>query len=159
MRRRDDDNDDVSGVAEDGEVVRRSILLLDGSRDHQLSDHRNGYHVDQKIEDVRQRAREQWIADMTSAWKRPSARAHDAAEPYAGTRLLPPRRDEPDDPGERLRGHLRTEENEEHQARRDRAWLDYKESLGRAWQTLNQTNPNNAAEVERLRRMVTNEPR
>jgi hypothetical protein len=154
--RRNRDLEDERDIIPDGGSVHVPLML----RDHQPNYHQPGYHVaDQRIEDVRHQAREAWIKDMTQAWKRPGL-IRDAAEPDAGSELLRRRPDEPDaDVGERLRGHLRTDPDDDAQAKRDAAWLDYKETLGRAWQTLGQTNPNNAAEVERLRRMVTNEPR
>jgi len=63
---------------------------------------------------------------------------------------------EPDNssPSEVMRRHLRTEPDDDAQARRDRAWKSYCDQLSTAWQT----SPEAATAVERQRRQFTAEP-
>jgi hypothetical protein len=151
-RRRDDDDDGVSGMAEDGEVVRRPVLLLDGGRDFAWG--RPGYHVtddqqvtDQKVRDARMIARDEMIRRAESAWKRPTRAVWDGPEPDSGT-----------PPSEMMRRHLNVDPDgdDDAQAKRDAAWEAYKDQLQNAWKTPG-CDPNAAAGIEAMRRRVTNE--
>jgi hypothetical protein len=144
MRRDLDDDDDV--VVADGQGVRRRLMFKDSRRFvfDIVDRHRPGFRMaaDAAVKDARRearRARQSWIQDMTSAWKRTPGR--DAGpEPDLGT------------PPELMRRHLRTEESDEAQARRDASWRAYCDQLGRAWQ-----NPGAANAVERQRERWTAE--
>jgi hypothetical protein len=132
---RHDVEDDGDRVIEDGESVRCPIFLKD-HRPHFLR------VTDEGVRDARRearRARQSWIRDMTSAWKRTLCR--DAGpEPDAAEALL--------------KRHLRTEPDDD-AARRDRAYVDYCARVSQAWQ---QTNPAaRANSVERQRRQWTAE--
>jgi hypothetical protein len=189
MRKRDaylglDDDDEV---VEDGQGVRVPLLLCDTVRFENsrpldklsdldaadLSRHRPGYHVSdgeasksakftdlEAARDAVRAARDRWIADMCSAWKRPLAR--DAAEPDAAELLLArhlrgkPDDDDASDPGDiraverrRLteRGAEAQRERDRIQRERDRIWEDYRRRISSAWQT-GQTNPARATAVE-----------
>ena len=74
-----------------------------------------------------------WIKQTCDAWRTPS---RDAAEPDLGSR-----------PEEvmRMRRHLRTEPDDDAQARRDAAWAQYRDQLGNAWKI----DPRAATAIER----------
>ena len=169
MRKRDlYINDDE--ICEDGQSFRVPLLLCDTARFEprplsRLSDlstadldrHRPGYRLSDgeaskstnltdldAARDAAQAARDRWIADMCSAWKRPPT--HDASEPDAAEQLLRPAPH--DDPVAAMRSHLRTERADESQRRRDAAWNSYKDQLSRAWQQ-GRANPREADRIER----------
>jgi hypothetical protein len=135
MRRLDDDHDDV---AFDGEVVHRPLILKDHNM---LSDHQPGHRVssDSTVRDARiaaRDARESWIRDLTTGWKRASGFRDAGPEPDLGT------------PPEPLRRHLHTEPDDDAQARRDRAYQEYVRSLD--FRTRGRSDPTRAAnEIER----------
>lgn len=143
MRRDLEDDDDV--VA-DGQSVHRPLMLVGSRRlTFDAADHQPGYRMtaDARVRDTRREARaarQTWIRDMTSAWKRTPGR--DAGpEPDAAEALL--------------RRHLGTEPDEDAQARRDRTYADYCARISQAWQ---QTNPAaRANSVERQRKQWTAE--
>ena len=154
MRRRHDDDDD--DALRDGESVRTPMWLMDGVQRAiaglDLSDHQPGYRTGERYrrayadycrdaglpepdsaERVRREARADYIRRLSDAWKRPPRAASDAAEPDLGSRP------------EELRRHLRTEPDDDAQARRDRAWADYCDRASNAWRT----NPRAATAIER----------
>jgi hypothetical protein len=187
MRKRDpylslDDDDEV---VEDGKGVRVPLLLcdtvwfennrpLDKLSDLDAADlnrHQPGYRLSDQVSksdtlsnldaarDAVRAARDRWIADMCSAWKRPLAR--DAAEPDAAEQLLARRLRGPDDDGAPDPGDIRAverrrltergaeaqRERDRIQRERDRIWEDYRRRISSAWQT-GQTNPARATAVE-----------
>jgi hypothetical protein len=84
-------------------------------------------------------------AAATASYHAMCARLRDA------WRTLPARDDaQPDNssPAEVMRRHLRTEPDDNAQARRDRAWAQYRDQLGNAWRQ-GRTDPSRAAEIER----------
>jgi hypothetical protein len=128
-----------------------------------LSRHRPGYHVSdgkasksakftdlEAARDAVRAARDRWIADMCSAWKRPLAR--DAAEPDATEQLLARHLRGPDDNGALDPDDIRaverrrlTERSAEAQRERDLAWTRYRYNLANAWKT----DPRAATAIER----------
>jgi hypothetical protein len=60
------------------------------------------------------------VRRLENAWRSPPAR--DAAEPDIGS-----------PPGELIRQHMRTDPDDDAQARRDRAYQDYTTRLSEAW--------------------------
>ena len=144
MRRKAEDDDIVA----DGESVRCPIYLMDTVQAQfafGADDHRPGYRAmagDAAVRDARtaaRDARETWIKDLTSAWKRTPSTC-DAGEPDAGDVLL--------------KRHLRPDDNA--QALRERAYRNYCDELSRAWQR-GRTDPRAATAVERQRRTYTYE--
>src|SRR5262249_43434314 len=80
------------------------------------------------LRDAAGAARDQWIADMCDAWKRPPTR--DAYQPDLGSRpeeLMRRHLWGPDDDGAPERGEAQRE--------RDRAWTRYRDDLQNAWKT------------------------
>ena len=182
MRKRDLYIDDDE-VCEDGQSLRVPLLLCDTARFEPrplswLSDlsaadldrHRPGYRLSDgeaskstnmaDLDAARaQAARERWIADMCSAWKRPPT--HDAGEPNATEQLLARHLRGPDDDGAPDPGDIRAverrrltergaeaqRERDRIQRERDRIWEDYRRRISSAWQT-GQTNPARATAVE-----------
>jgi hypothetical protein len=108
-------------------------------------DNRPGYRAlagDAALRDARaaaRDAREIWIKDLTSAWKRTPS-TYDAGEPDAGEVLL--------------KRHLRSEPDDNAQALRERAYRNYCDELSRAWQ---RTDPGAATAIEQQRRTYTYE--
>jgi hypothetical protein len=171
MRKRDlYINDDE--ICEDGQSFRVPLLLCDTARFEprplsRLSDlstadldrHRPGYRLSDgeaskstnltdldAARDAAQAARDRWIADMCSAWKRPLAR--DAAEPDAAEQLLARHLGKPDDEGAPDPGNIRAVERRrltEAQRERDLAWIRYRDNLANAWKT----DPHAATAIER----------
>ena len=146
MRREAEDDDIVA----DGESVRCPIYLMDTVQAQfafGADDHRPGYRAmagDAAVRDARtaaRDARETWIKDLTSAWKRTPS-TYDAGEPDAGEVLL--------------KRHLRSEPDDNAQALRERAYQNYCDELSRAWQR-GRTDPRAATAVERQRRSYTYE--
>jgi hypothetical protein len=147
-----DDDEEV----EDGRSVRVPMLIMDSSRvnltdtvrfdadgPHFLraaaSESSNFEDVESpSLGDVRtardavRAARDQWIADMCDAWKRPPTR--DASQPDLGSR--------PEDLM-RMRRHLRGDPDDDAQARRERAYQDYTTTISEAWK-----NPPGVARAE-----------
>jgi hypothetical protein len=77
----------------------------------------------------------QMVQRLQDAWRMP----RDGGEPDAATQLL--------------RGHLRTEPDNDAQSRRDRAWSQYRDQLGNAWRTTGPpADPGRADELERQRK-------
>jgi hypothetical protein len=165
-----DDDDEI----EDGRSVRVPMLVMDGRRvnltdtvrfeDGQphfvravdaASESSTFADVESpRLGDVRTArdavrvARDRWIADMCSAWKRPPTR--DAAAPDLGSRpeeLMRRHLWGPDDDGKPDSSERRrlTERREESQRERDRAWIRYRDNLANAWKT----NPRAATAIER----------
>jgi hypothetical protein len=150
MRRKritDDDDDLHRDVARDGEVVHCPVHLRDARQqavaamrwphhaDRQTGDadyHRPGYRisVDSDARAGARAARDAMIERVSSAWRTPG---RDAAEPDAAEELL--------------RRHMRTEPDDDAQARRDRAYSDYCDRLGSAWK-IGKTDPSEAARVK-----------
>ena len=95
--------------------------------------HARFHHSADLVERFRREARADYIRRLSDAWKRPPRAAWDAAEPDLGSRP------------EELRRHLRTEPDDDAQARRDRAWADYCDRLSNSWRT----NPRAATVIER----------
>jgi hypothetical protein len=132
-RRKDDDDDEDDGDdynETDPDEIGQSAV--DGRRRPMLS-----------VSDARQlsgRAYLRMVERLQSAWRMPS---RDAAEPDAATQLVRPA-PPPDDPSVVMRCHLRTEEDDIAQARRDAAWQEYRNRLSTAWQP-GQTDPGRAA--------------
>jgi hypothetical protein len=95
-----------------------------------------------ELAQLRATTRTQYLAGLRDAWKSPAQRAMDSG----GT----PHRDaaEPDlsSPPEVMRRHLRTEEAGEAQARRDRAWGQYRDRLANAWR--GRADPHEADRIE-----------
>ena len=159
---------------EDGRSVRVPMMVMDGNRVNLTDTVRfdaDGPHFVRAaasesssfedlesprlgdLRDAARVARDQWIADMCDAWKRPPAR--DAAAPDLGSRpeelmrrhLFGPDDDGAPDPGDigaEQRRRL-TERREESQHERDRAWNRYRDNLANAWKT----NPRAATAIER----------
>jgi hypothetical protein len=186
MRKRDayyfDDPDEVSDEVPPGHSVRlhlcdtvrfepRPLSRLTDLSAADLDRHRPGYRLSDgeaskstnmaDLDAARaQAARERWIADMCSAWKRPPN--HDASDPDAAEQLLARRlRGKPDDDGAPDPGDIRAverrrltergaeaqRERDRIQRERDRIWEDYRRRISSAWQTA-QTNPARATAVE-----------
>ena len=142
------DDDDV---VPDGGVVRTPLHLMDSMQRAiagvNLSDHQPGYRTtaDAKVRDARREARDArqaWIKQLNDAWRTPGRDA--GPEPDAAEALL--------------RRHLRTEPDDDAQARRDGAYRDYVNQLGTAWQR-GRTDPREADRIERQRRGWTAERR
>jgi hypothetical protein len=137
MRNRDVYIDD-DYVVRDGEHVKVSILAMD-SVQRQIYYKQNAFDAtnhqphygrvtDAAAEARRTAAYDAMVRRLQDAWR---LRPKDAAEPDAGTELL--------------RRHLRTEPDDNAQARRDAAWARYRDQLGRAWQA----DPGRATAIER----------
>jgi hypothetical protein len=157
------DDDEVSDEVPPGHSVRVPLLLCDTARFEprplsRLSDlsaadldrHRPGYRLSDgeaskstnltdldAARDAAQAARDRWIADMCSAWKRPPT--HDAGEPDEQL-LARHLRGKPDDDGAPDPGDVRAVErrrltNAEAQRERDLAWTRYRDNLANAWKT------------------------
>jgi hypothetical protein len=94
----------------------------------------------EKIEDVRARsiaARDAWVAGL----QRPSPSPNRTSGLPTGSTRHPTRDAEPD-----LSRHLRTEPDDDAQARRDAAAAEYAANLSNAWKT----NPRAAVAIERI---------
>jgi hypothetical protein len=145
----DDEGDTApNDVARDGEHVRCPMQFMDGLQGAvalggvDLRDHAPGYRSssDQLVSDAQRAARlarQTWIKDISSAWKRP---ARDVGA-------------EPDAANELLRRHLRTEPDDDAQSRREKIYNDYKTRLTEAWRT----DPRAATAIERQRELWTAE--
>jgi hypothetical protein len=107
--------------------------------------------ADAQVTDARKMAYDAYVRRISQSWKRKPAR--DAAEPDNSSPPEVMRRflrggDEPDhDAPAMLRRGLRTEPDESAQAKRDRAWQQYKDRLGSAYRT----NPAAATRIEQER--------
>jgi hypothetical protein len=164
MRKRDrnhfDDPDEVSDEVSPGGSVRVPLFCVDTYQLNnrplsRLSDlsaadldrHRPGYRLsdqasksdklsglDAAARDARTATRDAYfemVKRAENAWRTP---IRDAAEPDLASR-----------PEEVMRHHLRTEPDENAQARRDAAWAQYRDQLGNAWKT----DPRAATAIER----------
>jgi hypothetical protein len=134
-------DDDFEGEVPDGFSVRVPALIMDAMQREiagvNLSDHQPGFRSasDSAARDARAAARDAYfemVKRTETAWRLPS---RDAAEPASE---------------ELLRKHLRSEPDDNAQARRDRAWAQYRDQLGRAWQ-LGRTDPGTAGRIEKER--------
>ena len=154
MRRHTNDDDDDDAL-HDGGSVRVPMFLMDtvpARFAFDAVDHQPGYRTGERYrrayadycrdaglpeadsaERVRREARADYIRRLSDAWKRPPRAAWDAAQPDLGSRP------------EELRRHLRTEPDDDAQARRDRAWADYCDRVSNAWRT----DPRAATAIER----------
>jgi hypothetical protein len=149
------EDDDEDTMIPDGGRVKVPLYLCDATQ-RAIFDayaHQPGYRMSDAaaVRDARREAREArqaWIKQLNDAWRTPVS--------VRDMRGTPAIKDapEPDNSsqGERLRRHLRTEESDEAQARRDASWRAYCDQLGRAWQ-----NPGAANAVERQRERWTAE--
>jgi hypothetical protein len=100
-------------------------------------------------------ARRQWVQKLQDAWRTPG---RDAGAPDPGIASSRPwQGGEPDNSSsaEVMRRHLRTEPDDNVQARRDRAYADYCARVSQAWQHTNPTARANS--VERQRQQWTGE--
>jgi len=86
-------------------------------------------------------ARDAYVRRLCDAWRAPS---RGGGEPDAAEELLRGAPD-PGDPSAMMARHLRTEEPDEAQARRDAAWAQYRDQLGNAWKI----DPRAATAIER----------
>jgi hypothetical protein len=89
-----------------------------------------------------------YVKQLTEAYKRPPAIGiNDAPQPDNGSSLPEWRRHYvPDpDPAATMRGHLSTESGAESQAKRDLAWIRYRDNLANAWKS----DPRAATAIER----------
>ena len=146
-RRRLDDDDDVSGMAEDGETIRCPLYLMDGVQ-RQIADayqlSQPGYRSvnDSDVLDAQHKARlarQQWIADLQTQW-----RLRDAAQPDLSAR-----------PDELLmRRHMASDPDADDDPKlaaiRER---DFR--LQNAWRSPGLTDPGAANAVERQRQRWT----
>jgi hypothetical protein len=152
------DDDDVE--IPDGGSVRVPMMVLDAARDHQphyVSDVASRSESLSDLRDAARSARRAWIQRISDAWRAPaglvarpgqqqqtdpsqinrSALSHepDSSSPAQWREHMRGPDDEPDhDAGAMMRGHLSTESSAGAQAKRDRAWAEYKDRLGSAWQ-------------------------
>jgi hypothetical protein len=160
-----DDPDEVSDEVPPGHSVRVPLHLCDtvrfeprplsGLTDLSAADldrHRPGYRLSDrasksdKLSDLDAAGRDahtatrdayfEMVKRAENAWRTPPTR--DTAEPDLGSR-----------PEELMRAHLRAEEIDEAQARRDRAWAAYRDQLSNAWRT----DPGRATAIERQAEM------
>ena len=79
------------------------------------------------------RSYHQMVRRLEDAWRRPVGSVRDNGEPDMSSSA------------ETMRHHLRTEPDENAQARRDAVWAQYPDQLGNAWKT----NPSAATAIER----------
>jgi hypothetical protein len=79
------------------------------------------------------RSYHQMVRRLEDAWRRPVGSVRANGEPDMSSSA------------ETMRHHLRTEPDENAQARRDAAWAQYRDQLGNAWKT----NPSAATAIER----------
>jgi hypothetical protein len=116
--RHDVDDDDDDRILEDGEKI--SVRLM-------MRDNQPGFLSlsDAAVRDARRvahDAREEMIRRAQEAWRTPPNASRDAAQPDSS-------------PPEVTRRHLRGDDLDNAQARRDAAWNSYKDQLGNAWRT------------------------
>src|SRR5215471_5101381 len=138
MRRRDLEDDD-DPIVPDGGVVRTRVTLMDG-RPINARDHQPHFATDTTARRATRDAYFEMVRRAENAWRTP---ARDAAEPDSSS------------PPEVMRRHLRTEPDDDAQARRDRAYADYCAKVSQAWQQANPTVRANS--VERQRKQWTAE--
>jgi hypothetical protein len=135
------DDDEIG----DGETLTVPMMLMDAARAQRavVFDARDHcpHHAEltDEVRKLRAKMRAEYLAGLQDAWRTPP---HiDAAEPDNSS------------PAAVLRRHLRTEPDDDAQARRDRAWADYCDRVSNAWRT----DPRAATAVERQRRTYTYE--
>jgi hypothetical protein len=141
----DDVRDAEEGIARDGESVRTPLVLMDSvqrqiAATFDADSHRP--HFARPTADARAASRaayDEMCARLREAYKMPH---RDAAEPDRGT-----------PPAELMRRHLRTEPDDNAQARRDRQWAEYCDRVSNAWRT----DPRAATAIERQREQWTRE--
>jgi hypothetical protein len=119
----DRDRDRDREVCKDQEVVRCPIWLMDGMQraiaDVDPRDHQPHFVTDTTdARRIARDARDQYVRRLTSAWQTPS---RDAAAPDASEELL--------------RKHLRSEPDDNAQARREAAYRDSVQRIQNAWRT------------------------
>jgi hypothetical protein len=133
----DDDMNDVNDVVPPGGVVRVPLYLCDTvqARFAFDADAHRPHHaaLTDEVRKLRAETRAEYLANLRDAWRSPARRAVDNDQPDLTSR-----------PGE-VRRHLRTEPDDNVQARRDAAWAAYKDQLSNAWRT----DPRAATAIER----------
>ena len=151
MRKKNYDDDDE--MVRDGGVVRVPLHLMD-ARQRAVFDAYGRMTADASVRDARRftfdaddhrphyasvpdavrRARNQtydsYVRRLQDAWKSPG---RDAAPEPDESELPGDEPDEPEDQGGRMRRHLRAEESDQAQARRDAAYRAYGRSLFYSW--------------------------
>jgi hypothetical protein len=133
--------DDDDRVVRDGESVRTPLFM----KDHRPRFLRTSDAGVRAARIAARDARQTWIKDLSTAWKRTPHTDNGPDEELLRRHLA-----EPDEPDE--------DDLDAIQARRDRQWLEYRDRVGNAWRNPSgRTDPGAALIIEKRRQRYTYE--